>query len=178
MIDGVAIHRMQPFLDGRGRFVECFRESWGLLSPVQWNMGTSVANCLRGVHVHVRHTDFVTVAAGAMLLGLQDLRPASPTFGRATTVEIRAEDPLGVLVPTGVAHGFLFGAEAVYLVGVSHYWDEADELGCHWQAPGLVIPWEPGNPMLSDRDASAGTLDELVDQVLRAPPPLGPSPRP
>jgi len=70
-----------------------------------------------------------------------------------------------VSIPTGVAHGFYFHEPSVHLYAVSHYWDPADELACHWTDPDLGIPWPAAEPILSERDAAAGTLSQLRDQL-------------
>jgi dTDP-4-dehydrorhamnose 3,5-epimerase len=168
-IDGVEVYQLQPHVDDRGSFVEVFRASWASVSPVQWNVGRAAAGTLRGVHVHVRHTDYVTMASGRMTLGLQDVRPGSATYGEAATVELDAASPVGVTVPPGVAHGFLSLEPGVFLVGVTHYWSEEDELGCHWADPGLTIPWEPpADVVLSPRDRAAGTAADMEARVARS----------
>ena len=152
--DGVEVLRLQPHPDERGVFTELFRDSWGLaVAPVQWNAVRSERNVLRGVHVHWRHSDFLTVVAGRATIGLHDLRHGSPTEGAGTTVELAAESPQAIVIPTGVAHGFYFHEPSIHVYAVTHDWDPADELGCRWNDPELQIPWPCSHPMLSERDS-------------------------
>jgi dTDP-4-dehydrorhamnose 3,5-epimerase len=73
-----------------------------------------------------------------------------------------------VVIPTGVAHGFLAldDLELVYLV--TNEYDGTDELGFAWDDPSAAVPWPTvpgtpdGRPILSDRDRSNPTLHELV----------------
>lgn len=45
--------------DHRGALTEIFRKEWQTgIEPVQWNFVHSQPNVLRGVHVHVLHTDY------------------------------------------------------------------------------------------------------------------------
>ena len=159
---GVVLTPLTPHRDDRGTFVEAFRASWSTdIVPVQWNVVTSGAGVLRGVHVHRRHADYLTVLAGAMVLGLHDLRRGSPTEGRSAMLTIEAEEPRAVTIPPGVAHGFCFPVPSVHLYAVSHYWNKADELGCRYDDPDLGLDWPITEPMLSPRDAAAGTLAKM-----------------
>jgi dTDP-4-dehydrorhamnose 3,5-epimerase len=151
-----------PHRDERGVFTELFRTSWtSAIAPVQWNAVSSVANVLRGVHAHWQHSDYLTVVAGRATIGLHDLREGSPTEGLGTAVELRADEPSALVIPTGVAHGFYFHEPTIHVYAVSHEWDPADELGCRWDDPGLEIGWPCADPALSDRDRALGSLSDL-----------------
>jgi dTDP-4-dehydrorhamnose 3,5-epimerase len=159
---GVTVRRLTPHRDARGTFTELFRASWELTTaPVQWNVVASDKNVLRGVHAHWRHDDYLTLVAGRATIGLHDLRDDSPTGGRGAAVELLAAEPAGIVIPTGVAHGFYFHEPSIHVYAVSHYWDTADELGCRWDDPGLGIDWPCAEPRLSERDRGLGTLSEL-----------------
>ena len=123
---------------------------------------SSSANVLRGVHAHIRHADYLTLAVGRATIGLHDLRPDSPTEGLGTTVELDADEPSALVIPVGVAHGFYFHTErSVHVYAVSHEFDPADELGCRWDDPELDIAWPCTEPLVSSRDESLGSLREL-----------------
>jgi dTDP-4-dehydrorhamnose 3,5-epimerase len=160
---GVDLIPLTPHTDERGVFTELYRGSWDVgVSPVQWNAVSSRSNVLRGVHAHIRHTDYLTLAVGRATIGLHDLRPDSPTEGLGTTVELDAESPAALVIPVGVAHGFYFHTErSVHVYAVSHEFDPADELGCRWDDPGLDIAWPCAEPMISARDQALGPLSEL-----------------
>lgn len=166
--EGVEIFDLTPHPDDRGVFTELYREEWGSqVRPIQWNAVHSNAGVLRGVHVHTRHADYLTMAKGHMTLGLCDLRPESPTHMRAATVELSAnEAPKALSIPPGVAHGFYFVEDSIHVYAVSHYWDMADELGCRWDDPELGIPWEHESAQISQRDEDLQTLPELIDEFL------------
>lgn len=161
--DGVRVHPLTLHQDHRGSFVELFRYSWPADTvPVQWNAARSEPNVLRGVHCHVRHRDYLTMAVGRMILGLRDLRHGSPTTGLVAVLEIDADRPTGVEIPPGVAHGFYFPEPALHVYAVSHEFDPTDELGCHWADPELGIAFPCDGPLLSTRDETAGSLAELI----------------
>jgi dTDP-4-dehydrorhamnose 3,5-epimerase len=173
-IEGVRRRPLQPHVDDRGTFVELFRDRWfDAHHPVQWNLVRSEANVLRGFHAHVRHTDALVVLDGRMVLGLQDLRRSSPTFGLDETLVLEQTAEV-VLIPPGVGHGFYLPERALIAFGVSHEWATDDELGCRWDDPDLRVRWGCDDPALSERDRTAGTLGELVEAVAAG---ITPSPR-
>ena len=158
----VSLLELTPHADDRGIFTELFRVSWEPgVAPAQWNAVRSEPNVLRGVHAHVRHTDYLTVVAGRATIGLHDLRSGSPTEGLGTTVELDASAPAALVIPVGVAHGFYFHEPSIHVYAVSHEFDPADELGCRWDDPALDIAWPCTDPLLSQRDQGLGPLTEL-----------------
>jgi dTDP-4-dehydrorhamnose 3,5-epimerase len=166
---GVIVRALVPHEDERGCFTEIFRDEWGLgVQPMQWNAVRSEAGTLRGVHVHLRHADYLVVPIGRATIGLGDLRPDSPSFGVVATVEMTGEHPSGIEIPPGVAHGFLFHEPSLHIYAVTHYFDPADELGCRWDDPDLAIPWPERPRLVSERDEAAGTYAELCAVVSRS----------
>lgn len=165
-IAGVRLQSFKTHEDDRGAFTEVYRREWPTgLEPVQWNLVRSEARVLRGVHVHLRHSDYLTLASGRAVVGLRDLRPGSPTEGEAGLVEMTGDRMEGLTIPVGVAHGFLFLEPSTHVYAVSHYWDPADELGCHWADPALQLDWPIASPRLSPRDRSLGPLSDLLEQI-------------
>jgi len=168
--------------DSRGAFRELWRSSaFPILTAaetgappgaeprfVQANLSTSAAGVLRGLHYHRRQLDYWVVATGRAFVALVDVRPAVSGAGSAVveTRELAADD--WVVIPVGVAHGFLAldPLELVYLV--TNEFDGDDELGFAWDDPAVGVPWPAvsatadGRPILSDRDRSNPSLAELV----------------
>jgi dTDP-4-dehydrorhamnose 3,5-epimerase len=168
--------------DPRGAFREVWRASAfgpipgtdaGVLDGrpatfVQANLSTSARGVLRGLHFHRRQLDYWTVLSGRAFVALVDLRPALHAAG-TPVVETRA---LGadewVVIPAGVAHGFLALEPLELLYLVTNEFDGRDELGFAWDDPAVAVPWPlglgtaDGGPILSDRDRSNPTLAELI----------------
>ena len=163
---GVRVRPLTMHRDDRGAFTEIFREMWDTgAEPIQWGLMDSGANVLRGVHVHVNHVDYVVVVSGRVLVGLRDLRRGSPTYGLSTLLDLRGDALTGLTIPPGIAHGLYWPEPALVVLGVSHYWDPTDELGCQWDDPALEIPWPVTAPHLSKRDAAGPPLSEILDLV-------------
>jgi dTDP-4-dehydrorhamnose 3,5-epimerase len=166
---GAEIRPLALHADERGSFLEIFRDEWETpVQPVQWNAVRSEPGTLRGVHVHAVHDDYLVVVSGQAAVGLRDLRPGSATDGLGTLVELTADEPAVIIIPSGVAHGFYFRERSVHVYGVSHYWDESDELSCHWSDPALAIPWPEPPVLLSQRDAQAPSFASMSAALVSA----------
>ena len=166
-IPGVLLIASRIHEDERGVFFETYNErafaqTTGLHPHfVQDNQSVSMANTVRGLHYQVgkRQGKLVRVVRGAVFDVVVDMRGASPTFGRAMTTVLSAENRRQLWIPPGFAHGFLAlgeGAECVYKT--TDYWSPAHERVLLWNDPALAIAWPlNGEPVLSEKDR-AGTL--------------------
>lgn len=163
-IHGVSVVSFQKFEDARGRFFETYRQSWLPDAPrmVQGNCSHSRAGVLRGLHYHLRQADYWFVAAGRVRAALYDLRQGSPTQGAAHVLELRADDPAGLYIPRGVAHGFVALEDTVMSYLVDVYYDDTDELGVMWNDPALGVDWGVEAPVLSPRDARNPLLADIA----------------
>jgi len=139
---------------------------------VQANLSTSAAGVLRGLHYHGRQLDYWVVASGRAFVALVDVRPLLDGSGPQAVVETRELiENDWVVIPVGIAHGFLAlePLELVYLV--TNEFDGTDELGFAWDDPAVGVPWPAvpatadGLPILSDRDRSNPDLAELVARL-------------
>jgi dTDP-4-dehydrorhamnose 3,5-epimerase len=139
---------------------------------VQANVSTSAAGVLRGLHYHRHQLDYWVVVAGRALVALVDVRPLIDATGDRPLVETRelsADE--WVVIPTGVAHGFLALEPLELLYLVTNEFDGSDELGFAWDDPAVGVPWPrvegtpDGQPILSDRDRSNPPLADLVARL-------------
>ena len=174
-IAGVKVVRLRAFGDERGSFTETFRKAWfpeRNWAAVQMNCSRSHAGVLRGLHYHHRQVDYWYVVQGTIRAGLVDLRRGSPTQGAAQTVEMGAvvphafrgdDNPLGLFIPIGVAHGFFALSDVVLTYLVDNYYDAGDEFGVAWDDPALGLDWGLGVqvPAVSGRDRVNPRLAEL-----------------
>jgi dTDP-4-dehydrorhamnose 3,5-epimerase len=163
---GVSLRSLQTHRDERGSLTELFRASWVAgIDVVQWNYSESEARVLRGVHVHVKHADYLILLRGRATIGLRDLRIGSPTESMTALVEMQGTKLHALTIPYGVAHGFYFHEPSAHLYAVSEYWNKQDELGCRWADPELEINWPDVAPLISERDAELPSLRELVESL-------------
>ena len=185
-LPGVRFGAIERHADSRGAFRELWRASSFPALPaadtgappggdsrfVQANLSSSATGVLRGLHLHRRQLDYWIVASGRAFVALVDIRPLIDGTGDRPVVETRelATDD-SVVIPIGVAHGFLAlePLDLVYLV--TNEYDGSDELGFAWDDHLAGVEWPAvpatldGRPILSERDASNPALDELVRRI-------------
>ena len=181
-LPGVRFGAVARHADRRGGFREVWRDStFPALTReetgaalgteprfIQANLSSSAAGVLRGLHYHRRQLDYWIVLSGRAFVALVDVRPVADGGGPAAveTRELAPDD--WVVIPTGVAHGFLALEPLELLYLVTNEYDGSDELGFAWDDPAVGVPWPvvpstpDGRPILSDRDQSNPTLAELV----------------
>jgi dTDP-4-dehydrorhamnose 3,5-epimerase len=165
-IAGVVVRPLLMHRDERGSVCELFRVDWEPgFAAMQWHALTSRAGTIRGMHLHVRHTDYKIVIAGHETLVLKDLRHGSPTEGDAARLELSAGELTALIVPPGVAHGIYSHEDSVTLVGSTALYDPADEFEFSWCDPELGVEWPAVPEIVSPRDRSAQSLRSLVDQL-------------
>jgi dTDP-4-dehydrorhamnose 3,5-epimerase len=157
-IPGVVLARPQVIEDERGFFTEMFREDTLGSRFVQGNHSHSRAGVLRGLHYHARQADAWYVVRGRARAGLADLRTQTDRPA-AAALDLAEDDRAVLFIPPGVAHGFAALTDLDLVYWVTQYFDGTDEHGVAWDDPTLAVPWGVSNPILSDRDAGAGSLD-------------------
>ena len=156
--------------DDRGSFLEWYRfdrlaEAVGHpLSLRQANTSVSRRGVVRGIHFAdfpIGQAKYVTVTHGAVLDFVVDIRLGSPTFGQWDAVRLDDVDRRAVYIAEGLGHAFVAlteGAVVSYLV--TDVYNPAAEHAISPLDPtiGLEFPAEAGEPLLSEKDAAAPTL--------------------
>jgi dTDP-4-dehydrorhamnose 3,5-epimerase len=169
LLQDVELRALEPNVDERGSFTEVFAAHWSSdIAPVQWSVVASVTGALRGMHLHRRHGELVTVVHGRLSVGLYDARPGSPTEGCWARYELAADAPASLCFPAGFVHGWLAHEPTTHLQAVSEaYADyaEDDNLGCHWADPDLGIEWPFEPTVVAPRAAAFPSLRDLREQV-------------
>jgi len=139
---------------------------------VQANLSTSATGVLRGLHLHLRQLDYWVVASGRAFVALVDVRGLLDGTSDQPHVETRElETDESVVIPIGVAHGFLALEPLELLYLVTNEYDGSDELGFAWDDRAAAISWPhvaetpDGRPILSDRDGANPSLSDLVARL-------------
>jgi dTDP-4-dehydrorhamnose 3,5-epimerase len=165
-LPGVIHRTLTVNSDPRGSFSELWRESWtsGLgLRFRQANMSVSGTGVLRAMHFHLRQADLWVVVDGRAFVALCDLRSALGDDNQPTVTDTFEVGPGDVvLIPPGVAHGFLAleSLRLAYLVSTEY--DGTDEHGFAWDDAEASISWPTREPILSDRDRGNPSLAEAL----------------
>ncbi len=165
-IPGVVTRTLTPIADERGSFTELWRSGWTDHLGERFrqaNLSRSAAGVLRGMHFHDRQADLWVVAEGRALTAAVDLRgmiDGSASRPRVEQVEMAPGSAL--LLPRGVAHGFLALEPLALLYLVTQEYDGSDEHGFAWSDPALELTWPLADPVVSPRDASNSSLADAV----------------
>jgi len=162
-LDGMVLLSRRAHTDARGSFDVVWNRDDLLATGieadfVQDNLIKTRRGTLRGMHFQSRHPQgkLLTVLEGEVYDAAVDLRPESPTFGRAEGFVLRAEENTSLWLPPGFAHGFLALSEHdIYLYKVTAPWDPEASHVLAWDDPAVGIPWPligGSAPVLSERD--------------------------
>jgi len=107
MIKGVIIKELKKFDDARGWLAEFWREDEIDYRPVMGYVSVTKPGIARGPHEHINQADgFVFLGPGTFELHLWDRREESETKGKYMKMEVGENNPVMVVVPPGVVHGY------------------------------------------------------------------------
>jgi len=175
-IEGAWLFTPSVHGDDRGVFLEAFRgaefaaDLGYRLDVAQVNTSVSRRGVIRGIHyadVPPGQAKYVTCVAGAILDVVVDLRAGSPTFGSWETVRLNDEGRKALFLAEGLGHGFqALSDSATVLYLCSTPYAAGREHGVNPLDPAIGIDWRPaseaGEPILSDKDLAAPSLDEAL----------------
>ena len=160
---GVIVVDIEPRTDERGAFarLHCpdeFAAAGHPFAPAQTSLSRNLtAGTLRGLHYQPAphaETKLVRCVRGRIFDVAVDLRPGSPTHRRWTAAELSAENGQALLVPEGVAHGFLTlepDSDVIYQIAPAY--QPGHEAGVRWDDPAFAIAWPSRPAVISPRDA-------------------------
>jgi dTDP-4-dehydrorhamnose 3,5-epimerase len=163
-IPGVVIVDIEPHEDARGGFarLQCpqeFAAAGHPFEPVQTSLSRNpTRGTLRGLHYQpdpYGERKLVRAVRGRMFDVALDLRPASPAFRLWVSAELSADNARALLIPEGVAHGFLtLEPDTDVLYQISPAFQPGHEAGVRWNDPAFAIAWPAALALISERDAS------------------------
>ena len=108
-IEGIIIKPLTKFSDERGFLVETFRidDLLGGLKPAMSYISSTKPGLSRGPHEHKNQTDiFYFIGPGNFKIKLWDNRKGSKTFGCFMEIVGGEDNPIRVIVPPGIVHGY------------------------------------------------------------------------
>lgn len=154
------------FGDERGYFFESYSKTKLLdlnidIDFVQDNQSFSKRGTLRGLHYQnppFAQTKLIRVLEGEIIDVAVDLRKASPTYGKAFSVLLTAENKKQLLVPQGFAHGFSVISEtASVMYKCDQFYNKVSEGGIKYDDPSLNIDWG-----MNLKDAIVSEKDQIL----------------
>ena len=162
-IDGVQLIPFKVTHDPRGSLSEVFRSDADGGHPLQqWNWIKSRSRVLRGMHAHLLYDEFYIPVEGRMFFLLKDARRSSPTFGTEQSFSTQDLASASLAVPIGVAHGVYFETAGTLMYGLSASWRGKHEYAFRWNDSAVKTKWPTTDPLLSPRDAKAGSFVDMV----------------
>lgn len=150
MIAGVTVKKIIRHPDDRGFFAEILRDDDNLLMRFgQASMSKTYPGVIKAFHYHELQDDLWFFPVGNAQVVLYDLRPDSPTYKETNTFYSGEDNPLLILIPVKVAHGYrVLGnqpAVIVYFTTLSYNAKNPDEKRIPWDDPDIGFRWETRN---------------------------------
>ena len=163
-IAGVIRIEPEPREDERGLFarLHCpddFLQAGFPFMPAQTSISRNPhQGTLRGMHYQRaphEETKLVRATQGRIFDVVVDLRHESPTYLGWMGVELSAANLLALLIPEGVAHGFLtLEPDTDVLYQITPAYQPGFEAGVRWDDPAFEIDWPATPQLISERDAA------------------------
>lgn len=171
-LKGAWVIEPQPIHDDRGFFARSFCvEEFGAHGLENRFVQHSISfsrkrHTLRGIHFQrAPHSEVKVVSCiqGAIFDVIVDLRPASPTYGLWTALELTATNRLQLYVPKGFAHGHQTLTDdtvVAYLISAFHV--PAAAAGIRYDDAALGIDWPAQPSILSESDRNWPVLETVT----------------
>jgi dTDP-4-dehydrorhamnose 3,5-epimerase len=149
-IHDVVVKKLITHPDDRGYFREILRDDDNMLRRFgQTAITKSYPGVIKAFHWHEDQDDVWYVAGGMARIVLYDRRPRSQTNGVTQVIYAGDDNPLSVLIPTGIAHGYqVLGNEPVilfYHVTKSYNPAAPDEQRIPFDDPTIAFDWSIQN---------------------------------
>jgi dTDP-4-dehydrorhamnose 3,5-epimerase len=149
-IHDVIVKKLITHSDDRGYFREIIREDDQLLRHFgQSSITKTYPGVIKAFHWHNNQDDVWYVVDGMARVVLYDRRPASPTLGVTQVVYAGEDNPVVILIPIGVAHGYqvLGNKPVVLFYHVTQAYDprQPDEQRIPFDDPQIGFDWSIQN---------------------------------
>jgi len=145
-IEGVIVKKLIKHVDDRGFFMEILRDDDYLLKRFgQASISMSYPGVIKAFHYHKKQDDLWFFPKGNAQVVLYDMRDDSLTKGETNVFYMGEHNPILLLIPKGVAHGYrVLGNEPAiitYFTTESYNPEEPDEFRIPWNDPSIGFDW-------------------------------------
>ena len=127
-------------------------------------LSVSKHRVLRGMHFQKNNPQgkLLYVSEGEIFDAIVDIRPTSETFGLWCSINLSENDHSQLWVPPGIAHGFyVLSSLAKVHYKLSSNYDPEDEYTLAWDDPIINIEWPDSNPLISEKDQTGLTFEDI-----------------
>ncbi|MCI5774403.1 MAG: dTDP-4-dehydrorhamnose 3,5-epimerase [Erysipelotrichaceae bacterium] len=179
-LDAIKLIQLDAHGDERGYFVEIYNQEafakMGVeLNFVQDNCSFSAKKgTIRGLHFQnppYAQAKLIRCTKGRILDISVDVRKGSPTFGKATVVELCEHDHKLLLIPHGFAHGVaILEDNSAYNYKVDNLYNKDSEGCLRYDYDASELDWQRLLPnmelILSQKDQHNPSLDEIDSKFI------------
>ena len=149
-IHDVKIKKLVTWADDRGYLREVLRDDDNLMTRFgQTTITKSHPGVIKAFHWHKKQDDLWYIVDGMARVVMYDRREDSPTHGETQVVVAGEDNPVLILIPAGIAHGYqVLGAKPVILFyHTTQSYDPAnpDEERIDWDDPEINFDWSIQN---------------------------------
>jgi dTDP-4-dehydrorhamnose 3,5-epimerase len=149
-IEGVVVKKLIKHVDDRGFFMEILRDDDELLKRFgQASLSMSYPGVIKAFHYHKKQDDLWFFPKGNAQVVLVDMREDSPTHREINTFYMGENNPMLLVIPVGVAHGYrVLGNEPAiitYFTTESYDPKNPDEYRIAWDDPQIGFDWTTKN---------------------------------
>jgi dTDP-4-dehydrorhamnose 3,5-epimerase len=107
VIEGVITKQLKVIPDSRGWLMEMMRADDPFFREFgQVYVTTCYPGAVKAWHYHLEQTDHWVVVSGDAQVALYDRRPGSPTEGELAEFYMGERNPILLVIPAGLLHGF------------------------------------------------------------------------
>lgn len=150
MIEGVQVKKLVRHCDDRGFFMEILRDDDSVFTVFgQASMTRTYPGVVRAFHYHEHQDDLWFFPVGEVQAVLHDLRENSPTRGETNVFFMGESNPILLLIPRMVAHGYRVLGERpsvmVYFTTNAYNREKPDEMRLEWDDPAIGFDWSTKN---------------------------------
>jgi dTDP-4-dehydrorhamnose 3,5-epimerase len=162
---GCFLIKPKTFNDQRGSLTKIFHqqtfEELGLSGNFKEEYySISSKGVIRGLHFQIppsAHAKCIICLNGSIFDVAVDLRTTSPTYGEHFSMILKAEEPIMLYIPEGLAHGFMaLEDNSLFLNKSTTVYDPDCDRGIKWNSCG--INWPDLSPVISQKDEQMPTL--------------------
>lgn len=147
LIHGVKVIQLRKIADERGHLMEILRnDDPHFIKFGQVYITTNNPGVVKGWHYHKHQTDFAVCVHGMIKMALYDAREGSETSGTVNEFFLGEHNPIGVLIPAGVYHGWKgissYPSITVNTVTEVYNYSDPDEFRKPFNDPSIPYHWD------------------------------------
>lgn len=147
LINGVSIKPLKINTDERGRLAEILRSDDDIFKNFgQVYFTTAYPGVVKAWHYHKKQTDYFFCVKGMVKLVLYDARQESPTYKMVNEFFIGEHNPVLVVIPSYVYHGFkTISVEEAIMINIptkAYNHNDPDEYRLEVHTDEIPYKWE------------------------------------